>query len=761
MSKKVLAITIAVILAVSCLTACNGSGAATAGSTEPATSTETTETTETTESSDDQSAQPAEDTAAQTAEAEPETGSEAAAGSEAIAGVAATAGSAAETAAKEDGSAVDYTTGTPWPYIDLEGVVTPDMPAELKDNYALYVNKDKILDLEIPEGRAYGGTLMDLVLQQAADVREMFLGEAPQEHDAKLAYDLFWLMMDWDSRNALGVAPLKEDTDKVEEISTIDELMAYFVETPYEEQLGDLWACDPDIDLSDSSRNIIFISDGGLLLQDSAEYRKLTPYGQMKKEAYTTLAKKMLVKLGYSEEEAVQKIDNCFAFETMLADTIYTNEEQQKPDFISRINNIYSREDLKTLQGKLPILESLEEGKGYPVSEKYLVMEPAHIENLNKLCVEENLPLIRDTLIVSGVISCADMLDRECYEWSVDCNNAITGSSGILDDETAFSGTVAKKLEWPVARLYTEKYLKQEDKDRISAMVDDILADYHGILENADFLSEETRAKAVEKLEAIQKYILYPDDWSKYSCEELSFATKEEGGNYWDALEAIGRFKIAKSVKEYSEPVDKAKWIETPHTVNCFYSPQTNGIYIMGAFARGGFYNSEMSDEELYGAIGTAIGHEISHAFDSKGAQFDKTGDMRSWWTEEDYAKFLERNKKMVDFYNAMHPWEGQDFYGSIMTGEACADMAGVKVMLKIAEEHPDFDYDKFFRTFANNWLTKDTLQRAYVRINDTHPMCYLRINATLQQYDEFLDYYGITEGDGMYLAPEDRVAIW
>lgn len=95
------------------------------------------------------------------------------------------------------------------------------------------------------------------------------------------------------------------------------------------------------------------------------------------------------------------------------------------------------------------------------------------------------------------------------------------------------------------------------------------------------------------------------------------------------------------------------------------------------------------------------------------------------------------------------------------MTGEACADMAGIKVMLKIAEDHPDFDYDKFFRTFANIWLTKDTLQRAYVRINDTHPMCYLRINATLQQYDEFLDYYGITEGDGMYLAPEDRVAIW
>ena len=168
-----------------------------------------------------------------------------------------------------------------------------------------------------------------------------------------------------------------------------------------------------------------------------------------------------------------------------------------------------------------------------------------------------------------------------------------------------------------------------------------------------------------------------------------------------------------------------------------------------------------MSDEELLGTLGIMIGHEISHAFDSTGAQFDKNGDMRSWWTEEDYAKFLERNKKMVDYYNAIHPWEGQDLHGSAMTGEACADMAGFKAMLRIAAKNPDFDYDKFFRTFASRWLSKDTLQYAYIRINDTHPMNYLRTNCTLQQYDEFLDFYGITEGDNMYLAPEDRVAIW
>ena len=173
-----------------------------------------------------------------------------------------------EAAPTDDANAVDYSSGTPWPYIDLEGVVTPDMPTDPKDNFALYANKDKILNLKIPEGRPFGGAFMNLVQQQSEDVKNMFLGEAPEEHDAKLAFDLFWLMMDWDSRNALGVAPLKEEVDRVEEISTIDELMAYFVETPAEKQLSSLWSTEVNADLNDASRKIFWISDAGVLLGD-------------------------------------------------------------------------------------------------------------------------------------------------------------------------------------------------------------------------------------------------------------------------------------------------------------------------------------------------------------------------------------------------------------------------------------------------------------------------------------------------------------
>ena len=661
----------------------------------------------------------------------------------------------------QEAQAPDYSSGTPWMDIDLDGVVTEETPVNLKENFALAINKDKILALEIPEGYPYAGTVMDVALQQADDVKNMFLGDAPQSHDARLAYDLFQLMMDWDSRNAIGVAPLKEMTDAVEAISTLEALTAYFVETPFEDQIGAICGIGSSQDLADSSRYILTVGGGGLLLGDSAEYQELTPYGTVIKAAYSELAMKMLVKLGYSEEEAAQKLENCFSFETMLAPALLTSEEQQSPDYFARIYNIFSRDEMEEAQGKLPILQELEQVEGYPAAEEYLVMQPEFLKKLNEVYTEENLPLIRDYLIVHGAVNMAGALDRECYEWSMECTNAVKGSEGMLDDETVFSSSVASVLGWPVAQLYVETYVKQEDKDRISAMIDEILDAYHGILAEADFLSDETRAKAIEKLDAIDKGVLYPDSWDKYSYEELNFASREEGGTLWDAEIAIAKCELAKSIEDYSKPVDKEKWGYPPQVVNCFYDPQTNNIYILGAFARGGIYNSDMSDEELYAKLGGVIGHEISHAFDSTGAQFDKEGNMVSWWTEEDYADFLEKNAKMVDYYNNMHPWEGQDFYGSIMTGEACADMAGIKCMLRIAAEKPDFDYDVFFRAFADVWLTKDSLQMSYVRINDTHPMPYLRINATLQQFDEFLDLYGITEGDGMYLAPENRVAIW
>ena len=578
----------------------------------------------------------------------------------------------------------DYTTGTPWLDCDLAGNVTEATQASLKDHFALAVNKERLLALEIPEGYPAGGTMSDLTLQNVRDIREMFLGKAPTAHDAKLAYDLFWLMMDWEGRNARGAAPLKRAVDAVEAIDTVDALTAYFLGTPPEEQLAQLWDFSTGSDFKDSSRNLLAIAwkEKQLLLKDSAEYVKLTDYGRMRKEAVTALAKKLLVKLGYSEAEALKKIENCFAIEALMAPTIPTSEQMQSPDFIASVYHIYSEDEVRTMQGKVPVLQRAA-ADGYPAAERYLVASPDFLSKLDELFTPENLPLIRDYMIVHGAINNAGYLDRECYEWQVEYGNALTGSSGILPDADVFAPAVAEILDWPVARLYSETYLKQADKDRITALVDKIIEAYHGIIEEAGFLSDATKAKAIEKLEAIEKNILFPDSWEKYECPELNFPSRDEGGTLWQALARINAFKLARDVKEYSEPVDREKWVQTPNTVNCGYVATKNCVNILGGFTQGRIYSSDMSDEAILGTLGWVIGHEISHAFDSSGAQFDKDGNMNQWWTYEDFAAFTKRNEKMAAYYNAMHPWAGQDFYGGIMTGEGCADMGGMKAVLR------------------------------------------------------------------------------
>ena len=661
---------------------------------------------------------------------------------------------------------IDYTTGTPWMYIDLVGNVTADTPADPKDNFALWANKDRILSLEIPEGYATAGDLVDIMLKADADRKAMFHGPVPENHDARLAYDYYYLLADWDSRNAVGVAPLKELIDVVDAVKSLEDMTKYLVNTPGEDRLFRLWTPETRQNPEEPGSSMLSLKQSAFFLLDRAEYQNMTAEGEYHKEVFTTFLQKMLVKLGYSEEEARQKIDNCFAWETMMNTIDPDDEESDSSEFTNDIDRLYTRDDLKALTPNVPLLETLEKADGYPAMDKYYIPDPAYFERLNELYTEENVPLMRDYLIMQGIWEMADVLDWESYVLVNNCSSAHNHEDPLeLDTETypesrAYDD-VNIHLGWAVAQFYVESYTNPEDKARISKLVDEIIAAYHGIIAEADFISDETRAGAYAKLDHISKNVLYPDNWGLYSFEDVDFASKEEGGTLWEAYRAIRKHEHKMEVSKATGPYDKTEWGSLPFVVNCGYDPAVNGIYINAGFAQGDNYYPGMSDEELYARVGTGIAHEISHAFDAEGSKYDQDGNMNNWWTEEDRAAFLGRNEKLVAYYNAMHPWEGQDLDGDNMKGEACADMAAVKCILRIAAGKENFDYDKFFRAFADRYACLDTPQMAMARLADVHPMNYLRINATLQQYDEFLNFYGITEGDTMYLAPEDRVAIW
>ena len=669
-------------------------------------------------------------------------------------------------AAENSSEEIDYTTGTPWMNIDLIGNVTADTPADPKDNFALWANKDRILSLEIPERYGTAGDLVDITIKADADRKAMFHGPVPENHDARLAYDYYYLLADWDSRDAVGVAPLKEMVDVVEGIKSLDDMTEYLVNTPGENRLCCLWTQEARQDPEEPGNSILSLKYGYYFLHDRAEYREMTDEGEYQKEVFTTFLQKMLVKLGYSEEEAAQKIDNCFAWETAANSNDPDEEKDDSSEFTNDIDHLYTRDDLMAITPNVPLLETLEKADGYPAMDKYYIQDPVYFENLNELYTEENLPLMRDYLIMEGIWEMADVLDWESYVLVSECFSALNHEEPPKSDRETYPESEAYSdvnmhLGWAVAQLYVENYTNPEDKERISKLVDEIIAAYRGIIDEADFISDETRAGAYAKLDHLSKNVLYPDSWEPYSFEDVDFAAKEDGGTLWEAYRALKKHEHGKEVSKASEPYDKTSWDSFPFGVNCSYEPAVNGIYIYAGFAQGNNYHPGISDEELYAKVGAGIAHEISHAFDAEGSKYDKDGNMNNWWTEEDRAAFLKRNEKLAAYYNAMHPWEGQDFDGDNMKGEACADMAAVKCILRIAAGKEDFDYDKFFRAFADRYACLDTPQMAMVRLEDVHPMNYLRVNATLQQYDEFLDFYGITEGDNMYLAPEDRVAIW
>lgn len=668
--------------------------------------------------------------------------------------------------AENETDATDYTTGTPWLCVDLEGNVTADTPADLKDNYALWANKDRILRMEIPEGGFLTSNSVVLAGKAEEEMKALYHGEVPEDHDARLAYDYYGLLCDWESRDARGVAPLKEMVDEVEGITSLDALTGYFVNTPGEERIYCLWRDKVQQDAENPGHQILSVNNGYGLIPDPAEYVDMTDFGEIQKEACQTFFGKMLKKLGYSEEEAEQKFDNCLKWETMLNAVIANADAENGPDRKAGRNIHFTRDELLAATPNIPILDTLEHADGYPVMDEYVIPYPAVIEKLNELYTEENLPLMRDYLILHGVYDRTEALDFESYAMVCDCQDIVAGGMPLELKKEEYADTdayndVISMLGGAVSKFYVQKYARPEDKERISELVDEIVHAYYGIIEDAGFITDETRAGAIAKLDHMTRNVLYPDNWEPYSFEDVNFASKEEGGRLWEAYCALKKHDHDKTVAQVSKPYDRTTWDSLPFRVNCEYAPSGNGIYINAAYAQDPNYRADMSEEELYAYMGTAIAHEISHAFDAFGAMYDKDGNYINWWTDEDYSAFSSKNEKLAAYFNAMHPWEGQDFNGEVMIGEACADMAALKCMLSIAAEKPDFDYDRFFRAYADRYAIKEKLLMAMAQIEDVHPMNYLRINANLQQYDEFLDFYDIREGDNMYLAPEDRVAIW
>ncbi|MCR5300992.1 MAG: SH3 domain-containing protein [Lachnospiraceae bacterium] len=650
------------------------------------------------------------------------------------------------------------TGGSPWINSDIKENITKDMVPSPKDDFHLYVNRDWIETTDIPDGWInFAGTHNGASVAADKKALEMIADENVTGTDAELVREFYNIAIDWDRRNAEGMSPMRETVNTINSLQSIDDVTDFLCDVERSYGVQGLFIVENSPSFDDSSRYIVRVKDPYFWLEDANEYRDRTEYGDRSYDAYREEMITLLKRLMYSEEEAVKIYEDRIAFETKLAEHAYTMEEQMEPDFYDKCNNVYTPEEAAELSPDIPLLKLIFAGV-YDGAKEVCIFNPEYIRSLNDIYTEENLDLIKAYMLTDYVDTAAYLTDREAYETVGKRTHAINGGSGFVSyDKLALMNTKATLPE-ALSRAYLEKYDRVKMKEDITNLCERMIASYRTMLEDEEWLSEATRKKAIEKLDAIDIAAVYPDKW-KYYYEGIDLA----GKNYYEAVKEVSLYYLSVDITNMDQKIDKEDWnVSDILQGNAYYNFQENRMYILLGMLEGGLYHEDITEEELMGGIGYIIGHEISHAFDPEGAQFDTNGDLTQWWSDEDYAAFKERVEKLIAYYDSITVWEGQNVIGKNIQTEAIADIGGMKVLLSMAGEKEDFDYDSFFRSAASVYkMLSDPKNEEYAVLYDVHPLGYLRTNTVIQQFDEFYETYDVKEGDAMYLAPQDRICVW
>ena len=641
-----------------------------------------------------------------------------------------------------------------WPVSNIIGSVKDYNPKLIDDFYA-NVNHEWLINAKLKPGRVRTGAFNEL--QDVIDERlkALMTDETVKGHDGELVRTLYALWLDWDSRNEEGIDDLNTQAKKITAITSINELSEYF-KTKDSFYNGTVIAdYVAGFDNIDSEAYNLEILATGLSLGDSAEYRKMTSNGERTKKMHDGIVMYMLRRLGYPESEAKKFLESSFEFEKAISESMMTVDELNAPEAIKKMYNPITMQELREKSKAFPFADIIE---AHNANSKLICLEqPKWLEALNALYTPENLENIKAYLLCNLAGSYITITDEPAFREYQRLSRERYGITQSRPDDELAVNFVHSSLSVPVSRIYVSRYVPAEYKREITEIINDTVKYYRNMLAGEEWLSEATRNKAIEKLNAMRLNVAYPDKWVDFSG--LNIDSKK---GLIEAVKAMRRYKTQKYFYErLNTRVDHDLWINDVVVVNSYYRPSENSINIIAGILGGEFYNSEMSYEEKLGGIGAVIGHEISHAFDTNGAQFDKNGSMKDWWTEEDYKKFQTRADKLIKYFSAMKV-NGENYNGALVQTESIADMAGIKAMLGIAENHKDFDYDKFFRSYARIWKTAETPEFVDVLIKtDVHALSFLRVNAIVQQYEKFYETYKIQKGAGMYLAPDERVAVW
>ncbi|MEV8213678.1 M13-type metalloendopeptidase [Leifsonia sp. NPDC077715] len=652
------------------------------------------------------------------------------------------------------------------------GIRTDELDPAVRpqDDLFRHVNGKWLDRTEIPADKARWGSFMVLAEESEKAVHEIVeqAQNADEGTEERTFGDLYTSFMDEERIDALGVEAIRDELTFADGVDSIPSLLSTTAKLE-RRGLGGFYQLFVDNDPGDPERYLVFLEQSGISLPDESYFReeRFAPV----REAFVAHIQRMFELAGI--EDAPERAQRVFDLETAIAAQHWDNVASRDSE---KTYNLYSWADAKAVfdggaTGQAADLDVWADALGAPQGAlaEVVLRQPSFTAGVAGLLTEDRLDAWRDWLTWQVIHGAAPYLSGDFVEANFDFyGRTLTGTPQMRARWKRGVSLVEGAMGEAVGRIYVEKHFPPAAKEQMDALVANLIEAYRQSIQHLEWMGEETRKRALDKLEKFTPKIGYPVKWRDYSALEI------DPTNLVANVRAAALFEFNRELGKIGKPIDRDEWFMTPQTINAYYNPGFNEIVFPAAILQFPFFDPERDAAANYGAIGAVIGHEIGHGFDDQGSKFDGDGRLEDWWTEADRAAFEKRTASLIEQYNALAPAQVPDHHvnGALTIGENIGDLGGLGIAWKAyllslnGEEPPVVDglsgAERFFLSWAQAWQQKGRDEEVIRLLAiDPHSPNEFRCNQIVRNIDAFYETFGVAEGDHLWLAPTERVTIW
>ena len=646
-----------------------------------------------------------------------------------------------------------------WAYKTFVPQETPiDKNATVASNFYQAVNKDWLLKTKIPADSPSIDNFYtldeDIKGKLKKDIKNLGEGKETSDITGMSEFITFYkAASDYKQREKDGLEPLKPYLKEIEDIKDLNDL-ANKSASLTDKGIPLPFGYDVGTNAENTSQKQIQLTPPSILLPDVSIYKD-----EASKKQYLTpietATQKALEMLGYSEKNSKRIVKEALEFDEIIAKYSLSNEEMSES---KNLVHPKTAEEINAYSGSFKLYDVIKGIMGRDL-ETINVPNTKYFENYSKVVNQDNFSKIKSWMLVQEAMAASNSLTEDYRLNFQSISMAIMGTQKPTSKEDTVYEMSVNLFSDVMSVYYGRKYFGEEAKTDVTGMIDKIKNVYRGRLQKNNWLTEGTRNKAIEKLDKMKVFVGYQEDVNP-GTKELHL---DPNKSFFELSEDIAQFGKRYTIDHFDDPIDKNKWSGSAFDINAYYNPESNSINFPAGILQAPFYDKNQSTEKNYGGIGVVIGHEITHAFDSNGADYDENGDMHNWWTKADSKAFDKRIKAFED------QWNGLEIYGTKVNGkltvtENVADAGGLSSTLQVLKtDMTKPNLKDYFENYANIWKQKASLQyNKYTMVQDVHAPNELRVNQQLKNLPEFYEAYPqIKEGDAMYLAPSKRISLW